>query len=105
MTLPFLASTDNGNSILCVHPVMIRLLEDFGDREDIIRAIDSSMCTGAFSGSMSAFYERNLEPVKRLLEHSNKNVRRWAKKVLRRIQGLVERYRDWDAHSQSRRWE
>ena len=102
--ISFLVSDDQGDN-LCVHPVIVRLLEDFGDREDVIRVIDSNMCTGAFWGPMSAFYEKNLEPVKRLLEHPHKNVRRWAKKVLRRIHGLVEQARDWDAHSQVRFWE
>lgn len=102
--ISFLVSDDQDDN-LCVHPVIVRLLEDFGDREDVIRAIGSNMCTGAFGGAMSVFYGKNLEPVKRLLEHPHKNVRRWAKKVLRRIHGLVEQARDWDAHSQVRFWE
>ena len=102
--IPFLISDDQGDN-LCVHSVIVRLLEDFGDRENVIRAIDSNMCTGAFGGPMSVFYEKNLEPVKRLLEHPHKNVRCWARKVLPRIQTLVEGSRDWDAHSQARFWE
>ena len=100
-TLPFLESSDSGNDTV-VHPVIIRLLEDFGDREDVTQAINGNMCTGVFWGSQAAFYEKNLEPVKRLLEHPNRNVRRWAKVTLRRIQVDVEQARVDDADREAR---
>ena len=100
-TLPFLASSDSGNDTV-VHPVIIRLLEDFGDRKDVTQAINENMCPRIFWGSQAAFYEKNLEPVKHLLEHSNGNVRRWAKVTLRRIQIDVEQARVDDADREAR---
>ena len=101
--IPLLKS-DGQDSSLCVHPVMVQLLEAFGDRQDVIQAIDDNMCTGSYWGPQAAFFERNLEPVKRLLEHPNNNVRRWAKVTLRRIQARVDRARIDDAESEARCW-
>ena len=104
-TIPFLTSDDSDSDPVSVHPVIIRLLEDFGDRENVTSAVMSNMTSGGWSGSAEAFYEKKREPVKLLLEHPHKNVRCWARKVLPRIQTLVEGSRDWDAHSQARFWE
>ena len=104
-TVPFLTSDDSDSDPVSVHPVIIRLLKDFGDRENVTSAVMSNMTSGGWSGSAEAFYEKKREPVKLLLEHPHKNVRRWAKASLREIQAGIEQARNWDAHSQARFWE
>ena len=86
--VPFLDSGESG--ALSVHPVMVRLLEEFGDRRDVIEVSRCNMCSGLSIGSKEAFYEQNREPVKLLLNHPNNKVRRWAKDTLDIIQNMVE---------------
>lgn len=109
-TVLFLTSDDsNSDPVVSVHPVMVRLLEDFGDRENVTSALIKNISSGGWSGSIEAFhqkkYEKKREPIKLLLEHPDKKVRRWAKAALREIQAMLEQTRDWDAHSQARFWE
>ena len=109
-TVLFLTSDDsNSDPVVSVHPVMVRLLEDFGDRENVTSALISNISSGGWGGSIEAFhqkkYEKKREPIKLLLEHPHKNVRRWAKDALDKIQTMLEQARNWDAHSQARFWE
>lgn len=109
-TVLFLTSDDsNSDPVVSVHPVMVRLLEDFGDRENVTSALIRNISSGGWSGSIEAFhqkkYEKKREPIKLLLEHPHKNVRRWAKDALDKIQTMLEQARNWDAHSQARFWE
>ena len=104
-TVPFLTSDDSKSGSVSVHPVMIRLLEDFGDRENVTSAAMSNISSGGWSGPEEAFYEKKREPVKLLLEHPNSKVRRWAKAALRKIEAWIEQARNNDARSQARFWE
>ena len=103
-TVPFLTSDDSKSGSVSVHPVMIRLLEDFGDRENVTSAVMSNISSGGWSGPEEAFYEKKREPVKLLLEHPNSKVRRWAKAALRKIEAWIEQARNNDARSQARFW-
>ena len=47
--VPFLDSGESG--ALSVHPVMVRLLEEFGDRRDVIEVSRCHMCSGLSIGS------------------------------------------------------
>ena len=82
-------------------PVMVRLLEEFGDRQDVIEQSDCNMCSGLSIGRKETFYERNRKPVESLLKHPNDKVRRWAKVILRIIQVEVERARIIDAEREA----
>ena len=104
-TVPFLTSDDSKSGSVSVHPVMIRLLEDFGDRENVTSAAMSNISSGGWSGPEEAFYEKKREPVKLLLEHPNSKVRRWAKAALSKIEAWIEQARNNDARSQARFWE
>ena len=110
-TVPFLASDDSGTGTFSVHPVMVRLLEEFGDCKDVTEAIDSSVCTEGWSGSVGAiheigpeeaFYTKYRKPVQHLLEHPNKKVRRWAKPMLRKIEERVRQARNNDDEFKAR---
>ena len=103
-TILFLASDNSESGPVSVHPVMIRLLENFGDRENVISATMDNMRSGGWCGSQAAFYERRREPIKHLLEHPNNNVRRWAKVALREVQARVDHARINDAEREARFW-
>ncbi len=105
--IPLLSSDDQGDN-LCVHPVMVRLLENFGDHDDVIRKSYLKIFNVAGSGPMEKSYQRRQEPVKLLLKHPNKKVRRWAKNALRQIQRMTEEARAWDVKwsaNKARFWE
>ncbi len=105
--IPLLSSDDQGDN-LCVHPVMVRLLENFGDHDDVIRKSYLKIFNVEGSGPMEKSYQRRREPVKLLLEHPNKKVRHWAKNALRQIQRMTEEARAWDVKwsaNKARFWE
>ncbi len=105
--IPLLSSDDQGDN-LCVHPVMVRLLENFGDHDDVIRKSYLKIFNVEGSGPMEKSYQRRREPVKLLLEHPNKKVRHWAKNALRQIQRMTEEARAWDVEwsaNKARFWE
>ena len=109
-TVPLLASDDSSTGTFSVHPVMVRLIEEFGNRKNVTEAIDSSVFTGGWSGSVGAiheigpeeaFYTKYRKPVQHLLEHPNKKVRRWAKPMLRKIEERVRQARNNDDESKA----
>ena len=95
--LPILAS-ENGESgdDRSIHPLMLRMLEEFGDREDVQRAIESNMSTFIWYRSTAAYYSEYEAPLKKLLVHPKMHVRNWARRVLRHLETDIERAQEWD---------
>ncbi len=81
-TIPILKVDGDGESGLRVHPVMIRLIEEFGDCKNVTDAAISSMGTKAWIGTEESWWTPYLQPMKQLLAHPSPTVRRWAKDTL-----------------------
>jgi hypothetical protein len=73
-----------------------RLLDEFGDREDVLRAINSNIHSFGWSGSRTSYYQLYEHPLKSLEKHPIGAVRRWAKKMLVAMQREFEAARDED---------
>ena len=97
--LPVLAPASEGEESgddRSIHPVMLRMLEEFGDREDVQRAIESNMSTFIWQRSTTVYYSGYEAPLKKLLDHPKMHVRHWARRVLRRLDTDIERAQQWD---------
>ncbi len=101
-TVPFLASNDDGKASLSMHPVMIRLIEEFGDREDVTNAIVSTLLTKGRFVPEEDWWTTYHRLVTKRLSHSNPKVRRWAKVTLRELGRLIEHARVRDAEAAAR---
>ena len=64
-----------------LHPVMCRLLDEFGERDDVRRAFESNIHTYGWFGSSADHYTRLQEPLERLRTHPKSGVRQWAEKM------------------------
>ena len=84
--LPMLTTYRKNAQEPTLNPVMTRLLDEFGDRDDVLRAIDTN--TRNFAGVESvvtylALYEKPLTELRD--GHPKGKVRRWAKKMLQQL--------------------
>ncbi len=103
--VPVLTSYDREVEGHALHPRMARLLDEFGDREDVLRAIRGNICSYFGWGSPTGYYALYNAPLLRLREeHPSPRVRRWAKATLREIDSRSEGIRreedEWDARNE-----
>ncbi len=86
---------------LSLHAVAARLLDEFGERDDVRRAIESNIHTFGWSGSLTTYFAPYKEPFSKLLLHPKLKVRSWARTVLRQLDNSVERARDEDEETEA----
>ena len=79
-----------------LHPVMARLLDEFGDRKEVLNAVDRNMNSFTWAGSAASHYELHKEPIRALCSHPGRQVRRWAERMLRRLDDEIKNARDDD---------
>ena len=101
--VPALTSREIEVSERSLHPVMVRLLNEFGDGQGVLHAIAGNI--RAFgSGPLTSYFALYEEPLGTLRDHPTLKVRRWAKVMLRELSAMKESARneneEWDA-----RWE
>ena len=53
---------------------MRRLLDDFGDRKDVLDALSGNMMTFIWSGSLVPYFEQYAAPLRTLLDHHRPSV-------------------------------
>ena len=87
-----------------LHPVLVRLLGEFGDRDDVLQGIAHRMHTFGWSGSLANYFALYVEPLRPLLDHPQAKVRHWARATLRGLRASIERARDQDEEWEAR-WE
>ena len=87
-----------------LHPTLSKLIDDFGERKDVLDGITSNIGTYGWVGSMTGYYRQFLAPVRALEHHPTAAVRRWATRTTRWLKENIERARDHDAESDAR-WE
>lgn len=83
-----------------LHPVMVRLLDEFGDREDVREAITRNIHPFGWSGPSTNYFALYDEPLRMLRNHPKPKVRRWATATLRRLAATIE-----NAHAEEEEWE
>ena len=94
--LPVISSHDADDPERSLHPVMARLLDEFGEREDVQQAVGHNIGTFGWSGSTTTYYALYEQPLNSLLEHAKPKVRRWAKAMIRQLHREVDRARNFD---------
>ena len=55
-----------------LHPVTVRLLDEFGDREDVLEAIGRNMHTFGWIGSITTYFALYEEPLSTLCDHAHR---------------------------------
>ena len=83
--VPLLSKEDDAADIGRLHPIMSRLLDEFGEREDVQLAFASNLHTYGWSGSSATHYSAYREPFEQLRSHRNPQVRQWAEKLGREV--------------------
>ena len=102
--LPVISSHDADVPDRSFHPVMARLLDEFGERDDVQEAVARNIHTFGWSGSTTIYFALYEKPFIALLRHPKPRVRRWAKAMIRQLRGAVEDARNFD-DEQEARWE
>ena len=68
-----------------LHPVVVWLLDEFGDREGVLQAITRNVHTFGWCGSLTTYFALYERPLNTLRHHPKPKVCRWAKTTLRRL--------------------
>ena len=76
---------------------MKRVIEEFGERADVLRGIERNIGTYSWTGSTLGYYEQYVEPIRELTAHRIPTVRRWARRMVGVLRDRIEDARDEDA--------
>ena len=80
--VPVLTSRKPDAANRAFHPIMMRILDEFGDRDDVRHAVEANMHTFGWSGSLTTYYALYEQPLASLGEHPIGAVRRWVQLML-----------------------
>lgn len=69
---------DNNTDYSKWHPITLRLINEFGDIEEVLRCLSSNMGTYSWIGSIVPFLESKKKLFNQLLDHKVELVREWA---------------------------
>ena len=94
--VPILTTYRNDASERSLHPVMRRLIDEFGDRDNVLQAVSLNMGSFGWSGSVTNYFALYQEPLRTLYDHPKWQVRRWAKTMLRHLDTRIENARNED---------
>ncbi|MVT69469.1 hypothetical protein GPL21_30715 [Bradyrhizobium pachyrhizi] len=102
-TLPVLTTRAAGVE-RSFHPLMMRLLNEFGDRDDVRRYLMQNMHTFGWSGSLATYFALYEEPLRSLFEHPIGALRRWATVAHTQMRKQVESAKR-DDDEQAAQWD
>ena len=102
--VPILTTYRSDASEQSLHPVVIRLFNEFGDRDGVLQAVSVNMENFKWSGSVTNYFTLYLEPLRTLHNHPKSQVRRWAKAMLRHLDTRIEHARNEDEEWEAQ-WE
>ena len=91
--LPILSAAGSDPDHHHLHPVMSRLIDDFGERADVQEAFESNLHTTGVVSSLADHFARYEAPLKLLQGHETPGVRDWARRLSRELRQLVARER------------
>ena len=89
--LPILATADAATNGSPLHPLFHRLLDQFGDRDDVLDAAASNIHNFSWTGSLTTYFQRFLPAFESLSDHPIPRVRRWAKRMGMRLEKAIDR--------------
>jgi hypothetical protein len=73
-----------------LHPIVKRLLDEFGQREDVLKRLVQNMHTFGWSGSRTTYYALYEAPLRSLENHPIGAVRRWAHQMLNHMRAEIQ---------------
>lgn len=83
-----------------LHPVTQKLLDEFGEREEVLRGIHRNINSYSWTGSRANYYELYKESIRNLLTHKKRQVRDWAKNTLQELDADIA-----SAHAEDEEYE
>jgi len=89
---------EDGNKL---HPIVKRLLDEFGDREDVLKRLVGNMHTFGWTGSRTTYYALYEAPLRSLENHPIGAVRRWAKTTLGHMLAEIQAAKSEDDEQQA----
>lgn len=98
--LPVLTTRSKGADF---HLLMRRLLDEFGERDDVHRCLVQNMHSFGWTGSLTTYYALYEEPLRSLFEHPIGAVRRWAQVTHAHMRKQVETAKN-DDDEQDAQW-
>ena len=87
--LPILSAAGRDPGQHDLHPVMSRLIDDFGERADVQREFESNLFTTGAVSSLADHYAQHEAPLEILQGHRTPAVRRWARRLSRDLRQLI----------------
>ena len=87
--LPILSAGGSDPGQQHLHPVMLRLINEFGERADVQEAFESNLLPRGPVSSMADHYASYEAPLEVLQGHQTPAVRRWARRLSRELRQLV----------------
>ena len=102
--LPILTTETSKERPPTINPLIMRLLDQFGDQEDVLKALGSNIHSFSWKGSLTTYYARYLGPLDNLCTHPIPQVARWAKRMRLQLEREVEKAKTHDDEYEAR-WE
>ena len=100
--LPVLNLTGNHSEGFRLHPVTLRLINEFGEFGSVRRALETNIHCYSGVSSTAEYYSRFKEPLELLQNHQKPKVRRWADKMCEKIKRLVNHEGNHEAERELR---
>ena len=91
--LPILSAMESDPGHHHIHPVMLRLIDGFGERADVQAAFESNLLPTGPVSSLADHYARYEAPLEVLNVHGTPAVRRWARRLSRDLRQRIARER------------
>ena len=88
--VPILATSSGQSGERTLHPLMRRLIDEFGDREDVQDAVISNLHHYTLWGSESTYFAAYIPAFQSLETHPDANIQRWAERCIRGLRKSVE---------------
>ena len=101
-TVPFLETDEEGAPTSSLHPVMTRLIDEFGHCPGVLEAVRINMASFSWMGSETSVLQFYREPLTALQNHVRREVRKWAKTALRGVEDRIEMVKAKDAEWKAR---
>ena len=94
--LPILSAAGSDSGDHHLHPVMSRIIDDFGARADVQEAFESNLHTTGVVSSFADHYADHMAPLTVLQKHEKRAVRGWATRVSRDLRRRIDHERAYE---------
>lgn len=85
--MPIFAKDENSWSL---HPLAKLIINNYGDRPDVLLEIDRNLDIFSWSGSVIPYYEKQIEIMMKLSDHNIPNVRKWAENNIKYLNKKIK---------------